>query len=77
MGGGDQPATGGQSPLELGAITQGIYIVVDDVDARFERAKAAGAEVVMPPQDLDYGSREFAGRDPEGHLWRFGTYSPE
>jgi uncharacterized glyoxalase superfamily protein PhnB len=66
-----------KSPRELGAITQGIYIVVDDVDARFERAKAAGAEVVIPPQDLDYGSREFAVRDPEGHLWSFGTYSPE
>jgi uncharacterized glyoxalase superfamily protein PhnB len=50
--------------------------VVPDVDARYERARAAGAEIVMPPQDLDYGSREFAVRDPEGNLWSFGTYDP-
>jgi uncharacterized glyoxalase superfamily protein PhnB len=65
-----------KTPREAGGVTQGIYIVVPDVDARYERAKAAGAEIVMPPQDLDYGSREFAVRDPEGNLWNFGTYDP-
>jgi uncharacterized glyoxalase superfamily protein PhnB len=46
------------------------------VDALHERAKAAGAEVVMEPMDTDYGSRDFAIRDPEGNLWNFGTYRP-
>ena len=68
-----------KTPREAGGVTQGIYILVSDanaVDPRFERAKAAGAEVVMEPRDLDYGSREFAVRDPEGNLWSFGTYDP-
>ena len=34
------------------------------------------AEILMPPTDQDYGSRDFVARDPEGNLWCFGTYSP-
>jgi uncharacterized glyoxalase superfamily protein PhnB len=53
-----------------------VYIAVDDVDALHERAVAAGAEIVYGPKDQDYGSRDFAARDPEGNLWSFGTYRP-
>jgi uncharacterized glyoxalase superfamily protein PhnB len=53
-----------------------VYVAVEDPDALHERAKAAGAEVVMEPMDTDYGSRDFAIRDPEGNLWNFGTYRP-
>jgi uncharacterized glyoxalase superfamily protein PhnB len=52
----------------------GIYVVADDVDALFARAVAAGAAVIREPEDTDYGSREFAVRDPEGNRWSFGTY---
>jgi uncharacterized glyoxalase superfamily protein PhnB len=52
------------------------YVVTDDPDALFERATAAGAEVVQPLIDTDYGSRDFSVRDPEGNLWSFGTYAP-
>jgi uncharacterized glyoxalase superfamily protein PhnB len=54
-----------------------LYVAVDDVDSLFERANAAGAEVVMEPTDQDYGSRDFSVRDLEGNLWSFGTYQPE
>jgi uncharacterized glyoxalase superfamily protein PhnB len=54
-----------------------VYLVVDDPDAVFERAKDGGAEVVMPPTDQDYGSRDCAVRDPEGNIWSFGTYQPK
>lgn len=54
-----------------------VYVVTDEPDALFERATAAGAEVVRPLADQDYGSRDFAVRDPEGNLWSFGTYGPE
>jgi uncharacterized glyoxalase superfamily protein PhnB len=47
---------------------------VKEVDALHDRAKAAGAAIVMPLTDQDYGSRDFSVRDPEGHLWGFGTY---
>ena len=54
----------------------GIYIVVDDLDAHCERARAAGAEIFRGPADTDYGSREYGARDPEGLTWHFGTYQP-
>jgi uncharacterized glyoxalase superfamily protein PhnB len=52
------------------------YVVVDDPDGLFERASAAGAEIVQKLIDTDYGSRDFSVRDPEGNLWSFGTYHP-
>jgi uncharacterized glyoxalase superfamily protein PhnB len=61
---------------ELGAATQGIYMVVTDIDAHYARALAEGAEVVYPLRDTEYGSREYAVRDLEGNLWSFGTYRP-
>ncbi len=66
-----------KSPKAVGAVTQGIYVQVDDVDAHHARAKAAGAEIVMEPEGTEYGSREYAARDPEGHFWSFGTYRPD
>jgi uncharacterized glyoxalase superfamily protein PhnB len=54
----------------------GVYVVVDETDELFERAREAGAEVVLEPTDQDYGSRDFTVRDPEGNLWSFGTYAP-
>lgn len=53
-----------------------IYVVVKDPDALHDRAKAAGAEIVRPLAEQDYGSRDFAARDPEGNVWAFGTYDP-
>jgi uncharacterized glyoxalase superfamily protein PhnB len=55
-------------------VRQGIYVHVRDVDAHHDRAKAAGADIVMPLTDMDYGSREYSARDLDGHLWGFGTY---
>lgn len=53
-----------------------VYVVVDDPDGLHDRAAAAGAEIVMGLTDQDYGSREFAARDPHGNVWSFGTYRP-
>ncbi|MEU1305567.1 VOC family protein [Streptomyces shenzhenensis] len=55
----------------------GVYIVVDDVDAHHQRAVDHGAEILMPPTDQDYGSRDYTARDAEGNIWSFGTYAPE
>jgi uncharacterized glyoxalase superfamily protein PhnB len=69
---------GMKTATELGAVSGGIYTIVDDgIDAHYERAVAAGAEVAMELHDTDYGSREYMVRDPEGNLWSFGTYRPE
>jgi uncharacterized glyoxalase superfamily protein PhnB len=55
----------------------GAYVVSDNVDAIYERAKAAGAQITAEPNDTDYGSHDFAARDPEGNRWTFGTYRGE
>ena len=53
-----------------------VYCAVEDVDALYERAREAGAEIPLEPMDTDYGSRDFTVRDPEGNRWAFGTYRP-
>ncbi|CAN5266911.1 VOC family protein [soil metagenome] len=70
-GAGSEPFTS----LPRGAAS--IYVVTDEPDALFERAAAAGAEVVRELRDEDYGSRGFTVRDLEGNLWSFGTYAGE
>jgi uncharacterized glyoxalase superfamily protein PhnB len=66
-----------RTPRELGAVTQGVYVIVDDIAAHYDRALGAGAEILRPLADTDYGSREFMARDPEGNIWSFGTYRPD
>jgi uncharacterized glyoxalase superfamily protein PhnB len=51
-----------------------VYVVVDDPDAVFERAKNLGAQVIRDMEDTDYGSRGFSVADVEGNRWSFGTY---
>ena len=46
-------------------------------DGLFARATAAGAEILAGLHETDYGSRDFAVRDPEGNRWSFGTYRGE
>jgi uncharacterized glyoxalase superfamily protein PhnB len=66
-----------KQPDEVGgAPTQSAYLVVADADAVHARAVAAGARVVLPLVDQDYGGRGFSCTDPEGHLWSVGTYDP-
>ena len=64
-------------PRDVGGVcTQSAYIIVHDVDAHHARAVAAGAKVIMPPEDKGYGGRGYSCLDPEGHLWNFGTFDP-
>lgn len=71
-----RPDEGMASPQALGAATQALYVYVEDLDAHYERARLAGAQIVSPPEDTDFGSREYHARDVEGHLWTFGTFLP-
>jgi uncharacterized glyoxalase superfamily protein PhnB len=59
-----------------GAETQSPYIIVEDADSHYARAKTAGAEIVIDIADATYGGRGYSCRDIEGHLWSFGTYDP-
>jgi uncharacterized glyoxalase superfamily protein PhnB len=60
-----------------GRRTDSIYVAVNDPDTLHAKAKAAGARIEMELHNTDYGSRDFACRDPEGNLWSFGTYWPK
>lgn len=66
-----------KQPDEIGGMeTRSLYVVVPDADAVYQRAKAAGAEMVIDIKDESYGGRGFTCRDPEGHFWSVGTYDP-
>ena len=59
-----------------GAVSQSPYIIVEDVQNHYARAVAAGAEIVIEIKDEEYGGSDYSCRDPEGHLWNFGSYDP-
>ena len=61
------------TPQSIGRAAGGMVVHVDDVDAHCERARAAGADITSEPRDQDYGQREYAVRDPEGHSWWIAT----
>ena len=66
-----------KSPSESGCVgSQSAYIQVQDVDAHYRQAMAAGAVIVIDIKDEDYGGRGYSCRDPEGHIWNFGSYDP-
>jgi catechol 2,3-dioxygenase-like lactoylglutathione lyase family enzyme len=48
----------------------GVHFHTDDLDASFERVRAAGAEIVQEPSEQPWGTRDFAVRDPSGNLVR-------
>ena len=66
-----EPGSHYESPKKRGGATAGVHVYVDDVDAHYERAKAAGAEIQMEPTDQPYGDRRYDANDPEGHNWFF------
>jgi len=67
------PGEGYKNPRNADHRSALVHIYVDDVNAHFERAKAAGAEIVMEPTDQEYGDRRYDAMDPEGHFWSFST----
>jgi uncharacterized glyoxalase superfamily protein PhnB len=60
-----------KSPKSLGGKnTQFVHVHLDEnVDAHCERARDAGAEIIMEPDTQFYGDRTYRCRDPEGHIW--------
>ncbi|MET8751098.1 VOC family protein [Streptomyces sp. NPDC059104] len=52
-------------------LLRGVIFSTDDVDATFERLRAAGADVLQEPIDQPYGVRDCAFRDPAGNMLRF------
>jgi uncharacterized glyoxalase superfamily protein PhnB len=74
IGTGEPPAEGNAAATSPSG--HGIYVVVEDVDAHHERAKAAGARIVYGPEETAFGTRRYRALDPEVYEWSFGTHGP-
>lgn len=61
-------------PNSLGGTPVSILLYVEDVDALFEQAIAAGGEVMKPIQNQFYGDRSGTLKDPFGHVWTLATH---
>jgi uncharacterized glyoxalase superfamily protein PhnB len=65
------------SPRRLkGGVSIALSVYVADPDAHFRQATAAGARVLRPLRDEEYGARGYMVEDLEGHQWYFGNYRP-
>jgi uncharacterized glyoxalase superfamily protein PhnB len=62
---------GRRSPAAEDGVTQSVMIRVQNVDAHYQAAVAAGAQATSEPADYSYGERQYSVRDPAGHLWTF------
>ena len=58
-------------------VIDGHFVEVADVDAHHERAVAAGATILRPPEEPGHGHRVYSAEDPEGHRWMFGQPAAE
>jgi uncharacterized glyoxalase superfamily protein PhnB len=65
-----QPPGDFRNPEVVGR-TSSLYVLVDEVDAHHDRARAAGAEITEELNDLPFGHRRYGCVDPQGHEWFF------
>ena len=65
-----QPTGDFRNPAVAGRTSQ-VYVLVDDVDSHYARAKAEGARITEEPNDLPFGHRRYGCADPQGHEWSF------
>ena len=73
----EHPEMGAKSPASFGGSPVGLMLYVEDVDARFNRAVAAGATVKKPLADQFYGDRSGTVSDPFGHQWTIATHKED
>lgn len=73
----ESPDHGSLSPLSIGGTGVSIHLYVDDVDALFDQAVAAGATATVPPQDMFWGDRFSKLKDPFGHNWSIATHKED
>jgi uncharacterized glyoxalase superfamily protein PhnB len=64
-------------PDQVGGVeTQSTYLLVDDVQEHHAQATKAGGEIIFDMEFENVAGRGYACRDPEGHIWLFGSYNP-
>jgi len=72
-----QANPGQRSPSQLGFGTQSLTIFIDDVDAHYASAKAAGAYILEEPHQTEYGEYQYAAQDLDGHHWLFSRHAKD
>ncbi len=77
----EYPDIGIRGPKAIGGSPVTLSVYVEDVDAVFDRALAAGAKSLRPPKNEFYGDRSGQFEDPFGHRWSVASHvedvSPE
>ena len=64
-------------PSDIGGFeTQSPYVVIENVDEHYARAKNHGAKIIIDLKEESYGGKNYSCYDLEGHLWNFGSYDP-
>jgi uncharacterized glyoxalase superfamily protein PhnB len=58
-------------PPRPGESTHSVVVRIEDIDAHCERARKAGAKILMEPTTFEYGERQYTAEDPAGHQWTF------
>jgi uncharacterized glyoxalase superfamily protein PhnB len=73
----ENPEWGARSPQALGGTPISIHLYVEDADAVFNQAVAAGAKAEMPLTDMFWGDRFGKVSDPFGHEWTVATHKED
>lgn len=73
----ESPQMNCKSPQSLGGTGIYLYMYVEDVDATFNKAVAAGAKLMMPVTDMFWGDRFGQVQDPFGHIWSIATHKKD
>ena len=70
----ESPEMGASGPKTVGGSPVSLMVYVEDVDATFEKALAAGATETAPVEDKFYGDRSGTFDDPWGHHWHIASH---
>jgi uncharacterized glyoxalase superfamily protein PhnB len=70
-----QARPGSGSPAQLGYATQSLTVFVEDVEVHFQRTKSAGAKIVEPLHQTEYGELQYGAEDLDGHHWLFSRHA--
>ena len=70
----EYPDMGFLSPGRIGGTAVTLHLYVEDVDAVFEKALAAGAKALRPVENQFYGDRSGQFEDPFGHRWNVASH---
>ena len=73
----EMPGSVSRSPQSLGGTTAGVFLYVENVDAVFNQAVSAGAQVQTPLADMFWGDRFGQLKDPFGHSWSVATHKED